>query len=152
MRKFYLTICRGTIHKPAVLEGVLVKDQEKNQVSVLQSSHREKGVRIRTAYTPLAANDEYTLLEVELITGKPHQIRAHMAEIGHPLAGDFKYGDKRINQMLKEKYKLEHQLLHACRVEFPEETSGVGKALSKRTVSAPCPEEFMRLQRELLSL
>ncbi len=149
VRKFYRTICRGVIREPAVIEGFLVKDSEKNHVLVRETD-KAGGALIRTAYTPLAAGKEYTLLEVELITGKPHQIRAHLAKIGHPLAGDFKYGDKHSNQILKEKYRLEHHLLHACRIEFPEETDGAGKALSKTAINAPCPKAFLKLQDELL--
>lgn len=91
----------------------------------------------------------YTLLEVELITGKTHQIRAHLAGIGHPLIGDFKYGSTDINNQLKERYGLSHQLLHACRVEFPAEEAGVGRALSGLVVNAPCPDAFTQLQNAL---
>ena len=91
----------------------------------------------------------YTLLEVELITGKTHQIRAHLAGIDHPLIGDFKYGKTDINNRLKERYGLSHQLLHACRVEFPKEEGGVGRALSGLVVCAPCPGAFTRLQEVL---
>lgn len=91
----------------------------------------------------------YTLLEVELITGKTHQIRAHLAGIGHPLIGDFKYGRTDINNRLKGKYGLSHQLLHACRVEFPREEDGVGGALSGLVVCAPCPDVFTKFQDAL---
>ncbi len=91
----------------------------------------------------------YTLLEVELITGKTHQIRAHLAGIGHPLIGDFKYGSTDINNRLQESYGLSHQLLHACRVEFPKAEDGVGRALSGLAVCAPCPDAFVWLQEAL---
>lgn len=97
----------------------------------------------------ILASCGYTLLEVELITGKTHQIRAHLAGIGHPLIGDFKYGRTDINNRLKEKYGLSHQLLHACRVEFPKEEDGVGQALSGLVVCASCPDVFIQLQNAL---
>lgn len=109
----------------------------------------EKAAPICTVYTPIAVTDTYTLLEVELITGKSHQIRAHLASIGHPLIGDYKYGLEAVNRTLKRKYGLEHQLLHACRVEFPEIPSGPGVQLSGRSIEAPCPGQFHRLEREL---
>lgn len=59
-------------------------------------------------------------MEAELITGKTHQIRAHLASAGHPLLGDYKYGDRAFNDSYRKKYKITDQLLHAYRLEFPE--------------------------------
>jgi 23S rRNA pseudouridine955/2504/2580 synthase len=91
----------------------------------------------------------YTLLEVELVTGKPHQIRAHLAGTGHPLIGDFKYGDRAVNRQLQRQFGLEHQLLHACLVEFPDTEEPAGKKVSGRSFTAPCPEQFTRIQTEI---
>ncbi len=104
---------------------------------------------IHTAYCPVAVTDAYTLLEVELITGKSHQIRAHLASLGHPLIGDYKYGKKSVNRTLKEQFSLEHHLLHACRVTFPETTSGSGLRPGGLTINAPCPDIFRRLEEAL---
>lgn len=115
-------------------------------VSPAGASASEKASLIHTAYYPVAVTNAYTLLEVELITGKSHQIRAHLASLGHPLIGDYKYGERTVNRMLKEQFCLEHHLLHACRVTFPETASGPGRHLSGKTVSAPCPDNFRRLE------
>lgn len=95
------------------------------------------------------ASLDCTLLEVELITGKTHQIRAHLAGIGYPLVGDFKYGNAAVNKRLRESFGLSCQLLHACRVEFPQETEGVGAALSGMKISAPCSGAFLQIQDAL---
>ena len=110
----------------------------------------EKAALIHTAFSPLEITDSYTLLEVELITGKSHQIRAHLADIGHPLIGDYKYGQESVNRILKERYGLGHHLLHACRVTFPKADQGPGIRLSGISVSAPCPELFRRMEEDLL--
>lgn len=175
IRKFYRTICVGKMEEARTIHGYLAKDRKTNRVSVWSEEEWRKrpggaeAAPVYTAYRPLAWTAEadafscrlkaygerdrcdrgYTLLEVELITGKTHQIRAHLACIGHPLIGDTKYGDPAINSRLKEKYGLSHQLLHACRVEFPGEDEGVGERLGGMTVSAPCPELFAALQNEM---
>ena len=75
---------------------------------------------------------KYTLLEVHLITGRSHQIRGHLAAIGHPIIGDSKYGKASINEAFQKHVKLKGQLLHACRMEFPNGTR----------IEAPLPKEF----------
>ena len=104
---------------------------------------------IETEYVPLGVRRGYTYLKVELITGKPHQIRAHLASMGHPLIGDFKYGEDAVNRRMKQEFGLDHQLLHACHVVFPEITSGVGVVLSGRTFTAPEPELFLTIKASL---
>ena len=75
-----------------------MKEEKSNKVTI-QKAKKEGGVRILTAYEPLEygryRKEEYTLLKVDLITGKSHQIRAHLQSIGHPLIGDHKYGNRR---------------------------------------------------------
>ena len=104
---------------------------------------------IETGYVPLGCKHGYTYLEVELITGKTHQIRAHLAGLGHPLLGDFKYGEEKINRRIRQQYHLSHQLLHAYRILFPEILSGVGASLSRREFIAPEPEAFVKIKRAL---
>lgn len=156
IRKFYRTICSGLLREPQTVHGYLEKNTTRNRVTVWTDGSKAAGdaVPIHTSYIPLAwsgtqARDGYTLLEVELITGKPHQIRAHLADIGHPLIGDFKYGSEDINRQFKESFGLSHQLLHACRVEFPKERDGACRALSGVAVCAPCPDDFSKIQDAL---
>ena len=84
-------------------------------------------------------------MEVELITGKPHQIRAHMASIGHPLLGDYKYGDREFNDRYRKKLGIQSQMLCACRLEFPECEDSFPD-LSSRILTIPEPELFEKLK------
>ena len=145
IRKYYRTICVGEVNSPGMLEGALTKDQKKNKVTIEEEGEEA----IKTAYTPIQKlNQKYTYLEVELITGKTHQIRAHLASIDHALVGDTKYGLADVNQQFQKKYKLENQLLHAYRLEFPQ-LGGCLENISEMVFLAPIPKEFKTILKDL---
>ena len=75
---------------------------------------------IETGVKPIKINNGLTLVEIHLVTGKTHQIRLHLSTIGHPILGDMKYGDEKINKKFYESHKVNHQLLHAYHLEFPD--------------------------------
>lgn len=95
LEKYYLCLLCG---KPrpaeATLTGYMVKNESKNKVAVFDHPV-DGGKEMITKYRVLSFDGAYSLAEVELLTGRTHQIRAHMASIGHPLAGDTKYGAKK---------------------------------------------------------
>ena len=106
--KYYLCLTVGIIEKPSRVEGWLFKDERTNKVEIL-FQERPGSARIITEYRPIKSHDGVTLLEVHLITGKTHQIRAHLASVGHPLIGDHKYGASQINREYEQKYHLRSQ-------------------------------------------
>lgn len=144
IRKFYRTFVKGEMEEDCTVCGYLKKDGYTNTVSVRKELFPGSS-EIMTSYHILDVFPGCTFLEVELITGKTHQIRAHLASLGHPLMGDTKYGDPEFNSFCRRNFHLGHHLLHAYRLEFPElrdELSGV----SNRKLIAPLPPAFENIR------
>ncbi len=154
--KFYRTISVGKIQEGCTIEGYLAKDEQKNKVQISATS-KEENAYIKTALLPLQYNQDFTYLEIQLFTGKTHQIRAHLASIGHPLIGDAKYGIEKINQRMQTRFQLKHQLLHAHRVVFPakfafihqKKFEEISSRLSEKEIVAPLPLQFQQITEAL---
>ncbi len=128
--KRYLAVVHGTpTPKEALLEGFLEKNSDKNKV-YLQKNKTDANLSIKTYYRTLKSKNGLSLLEIELLTGRTHQIRAHMASIGHPLLGDGKYGN------LKEDKKLgfKKQALYSYMLTFTfTSDAGILSYLNQKT-------------------
>ena len=132
LHKFYLCLL---INKPkkdnAILSDYLIKNEKTNKVTVLRNE-KQGAKKILTKYSVLETNNNLTLCEVELLTGRTHQIRAHMSSIGCPILGDNKYGNKELNQ----KYSLSKQCLYSYKLAFDFTTdSGILSYLDKKHFS-----------------
>lgn len=147
MDKYYLCLVQHSIREAKRYQAWLVKDPQKNQVQIFHTPQKN-GDFIETAYQPIWKGPDCTLLKVKLITGKTHQIRSHLSSLGHPLAGDPKYGNFAWNQKLRQHTGLKRQFLHAWEVVFPT-MDGAGAGLSAQTIQAELPEDLKKVLRTL---
>lgn len=145
--KYYLTMVKGEVKNAGEISAFLSKDEGKNQVRISNEAGID-GKESITRYRPLAYNNGFTLVEIHLITGKTHQIRAHMQSIGHPVVGDRKYGDLKVNQQFRQDFALSNQFLHGAKLVFSD-TRGSLAYLKGKTLVAPLPKVFQQIVEEI---
>lgn len=136
IHKFYLCVCIGSLDKKEnTLKNYLFKD-EKNKTVRIEKNKKPNNKQILTKYKVIKEKNNLSLLEIDLLTGRTHQIRAHLSFIGHPLLGDGKYGINSINK----KYGVKTQALCANRLTFDFKTdAGILKYLNHKTFCTDSP-------------
>ena len=134
IEKLYLCMAVGIFKKKEdLLTAYLEKNEKQNKVYISEKPMPDSKI-IKTKYRVLAEKDNFSLVEVDLLTGRTHQIRAHFAYIGHPLLGDGKYGKNEINRKMGFKW----QALYSYKLTFKFTTdSGVLEYLNGKTFTAP---------------
>lgn len=133
VHKKYLCVVTGKPKQQANLIGYLVKDSQNNIVKIFGNIQKNSAL-IKTNYSLVKTNGELSLLEVELLTGKTHQIRAHLAHNGLYILGDSKYGDKQMNK----KYGIKKQLLCAYKLKFDFDSTSFLSYLNQKDFQI-CP-------------
>jgi 23S rRNA pseudouridine955/2504/2580 synthase len=133
IRKIYLALCSG---RPATGEGLLMDSLD------IRGQVRPSCTRYRV----LKTTGEFSLLELELLTGRTHQIRRHLAGAGLPILGDDKYGDFPLNKKLRREYGLKRLLLHSARLSMKDGAPGFPD------ISAPLPCHFDGVVKALLEI
>ena len=141
--KYYMCIVLGRVTAPMILKGYHQRTSGKNEVKIT-NEYVEGAKPVETRILPLKTNGRYTLVEVQLVTGKTHQIRAHLSQIGHPIIGDPKYGDSLENAYFEQKYGLKYQILCAYKVKFELCKSPLGY-LQDRVFTVPAPKIYSEI-------
>ena len=130
--------------KEDICTAWLKKESEQNMVEIRAKAPDKSWQKICTRYWVLAQNGRYQLIHIDLLTGRTHQIRAHLASQGIPVIGDMKYGDRIANEVFRKTYGVKGQLLHAYKISFICLT-GILQYLNGNQVIAKVPEVFQRV-------
>ncbi len=132
IKKYYCALVKGRIES-GLYEGYIVKDINTNTSKVFKKEV-EGSKKIAMDVELIDSVGSYSYVEIELITGRSHQLRAHLASLGNYIIGDKKYGDKKINNYFNNKYTLGFQYLYAYKLIFKD-----------------CPEEFSYLENKVIT-
>ncbi len=144
--KHYISLVCGDVEEDGVVEAPLRKNFDQKKVVV--ASTKDGGKPSKTIYHVLEHLNGYTLLDLTLVTGRTHQIRAHMSYIRHHVVGDTKYGDFKANNFFKKEYGFENQFLHASELHFGKLEKPL-ENLSSKSFKAEMPEEYKELINKL---
>ena len=142
--KHYYALVVGNVEEDGMVDKPLYKGTN-NKVYV---SDKKEAKPAQTIYHVLERYENYTLLDIILLTGRTHQIRVHMASINHPVVGDEKYGDFAVNELFLEKYKFKNQFLHAYELSFYDMEDPL-KYLKNTNFIADLPNEMISILKDL---
>ena len=117
IEKSYMTICKGKLTKQQELVGYVKKIDNEDRVRFVKKDDKD-ALMMKTIVKPIRTTNDFSLVEVKIITGRMHQIRIHLSSIDHPVIGDRKYGDFALNKQMKQQFGLNNQLLHAYKINF----------------------------------
>jgi len=134
--KRYLAVVVGDLPEKGVIDAPLLKDEARNIVEVTGEKNGKTAI---TRYKRLCVNGDLSLASIELVTGRTHQARVHMAHMGHPILGDRKYGSIEANRNRRE---VKRPLLHAFEIKFPDGLSGALLGISGKTFRAKFPKDM----------
>ncbi len=144
IEKHYLALVFGETKEKGEINAPLLKNSKTNTVKV----DYQNGKDSLTKYEKIAGNNKYSLLNVNLITGRTHQIRVHLAYIHYPIVGDEKYGNFVLNKDFNKEFKYEKQFLHAYSLTF-KDIKGELSYLSNKTFYAPLKKDEKNILNNL---
>ncbi len=146
VKKYYNTLVKGKI-RDGIYTGYISKDENEN-ISTVYREEMPNTKKIAMEVKTIQTNGAYSFLEIDLITGRSHQIRAHLSHLGNPIIGDFKYGDKKLNSFFDNKFGLNYQYLYAYKLIIK---GGEGKLeyLKNKVITEALPPMFKKIKKDV---
>ena len=149
IEKYYIALVKGKI-KDGRYEAYISKDQD-NNLSKIYDEPKPSTKKIVTDINTLETCGAFSLLELNLLTGRSHQLRAHLSYLGHPIIGDEKYGDKKLNNFFENKYGLSFQFLYAYKVIFRNCPDSLNY-LENKTLAESLPPVLKKIKSDVFKI
>jgi len=146
VEKYYNALVKGKI-KDGLYKGYIHKNEEAN-ISKIYDEKVNDSKEIAMEVKTIRTNGAYSLLEIDLITGRSHQIRAHLSHLGAPIIGDNKYGDRKLNSFFANKFGLDCQFLYAYKLIF-RNTPDKLEYLNNKTITESLPPVFKKIKNDV---
>ncbi|QCX33021.1 RluA family pseudouridine synthase [Caloramator sp. E03] len=149
VKKYYTAIVKGKI-KDDTYSAYILKDNKTNK-SVISRDYIKNSKKIETKIINIESVGQFSHIDIDLITGRSHQIRAHLSWLGNPILGDPKYGDKKLNSFFFNKYGLSNQLLIAYKLIFVNCPNSL-KYLENKTITMHYPALFKKIKKDIFKV
>ncbi|AQM59943.1 MULTISPECIES: RluA family pseudouridine synthase [Clostridium] len=149
VKKYYMALVKGRI-KDGLYKGYILKNEETN-ISRIYDKKVKDSKEISMEIKTLESDGAFSLLEIDLITGRSHQIRAHLSHLGNPIIGDYKYGDRALNSHFFNKYGLDYQFLYAYKLNF-KNTDGKLEYLKNKIITQALPPIFKKIKYDTFKI
>lgn len=146
IRKYYQALVSGRI-KDGIYEGYISKDNEKN-ISIITEKKNKDSKKVAMQVKTLQCCGTFSLIEIELITGRSHQLRAHLSYLGNPIVGDNKYGKGKMNSFFYNRYGISYQYLYAYKVIFKNCTEKL-KYMDNKTIAETLPPVLKKIKNDV---
>lgn len=146
IKKYYTALVKDRI-KDGIYEAYISKDEDEN-ISKVFDTKRPNTKKISMEVKTIQSCGTFSFIEIDLITGRSHQLRAHLSHLGNPIVGDSKYGESKLNSFFINKYGLNYQFLYAYKLIFkecPEKLS----YMENKTISESLPPIFKKIKNDV---
>ncbi len=146
IEKYYMALVQGRI-KDGTYTGYILKNEDANISKVYRTevpNSKEIAMEVKT----IQSCGTFSLIEINLLTGRSHQLRAHLSELGNPIVGDSKYGDKKLNSFFVNRYGLDFQFLYAYKVIF-KSNSGELEYMKNKTIAESLPPVLKKIKNDV---
>lgn len=146
IKKYYVALVKGRI-TDRTYEAYISKIEDEN-ISKVYNDNKPDTKKIAMEVKTIQSCGTFSFIEMDLITGRSHQLRAHLAHLGNPIVGDSKYGEKKLNSFFVNKYGLNYQFLYAYKLIFkdcPEKLA----YMENKTIGESLPPIFKKIKNDV---
>lgn len=146
IEKYYMALVKGRI-KEGVYTGYILKNEDAN-ISKVYDHEVPNSKEIAMEVKNVQSCGTFSLIEINLLTGRSHQLRAHLSSLGNPIIGDSKYGDKKLNSFFVNRYGLDYQFLYAYKVIFKSDSDEL-KYMKNKTIAESLPPVLKKIKNDV---